>query len=734
MISKDESKTINSTAYEFGEFRFEAGNLLLFKDSEIVPLAPKTGEVLLALVEAGGKLITKQELLDRVWADTFVEEANLTQHISALRKALGEDKNGRKFIETIPRKGYRFVAEVEKLQNTLTEITISEQVVERITEKVIVEADAGIRAETKAIAPPKKKNYRLIWLTAAAISVFVVTIIGLAVQHYKSSPATFKVKNTVRLTSGGRVKYSVISPDGKFVIYAQEEPDERQSLRARQIGSDSDTQIVAPAEVAYKSLNITPDGNSIYYIDGQGTLYRMPSFGGIAEKIASGLFFFPTLGNQIAVSPDGRQIAFVRRSEGNQATTLFIAGANGANERILRAFEPPVMLNQNLAWSRDGKNISCHHLDNGKQNILSVRVADGEWTEIYSQTPDRVAGDTVWLSDSNSLLMDGRGLSLISSNGEAAKSILPVDSWEYYDSISLTTDEKLAVVVKTQQISNLWIMPSGDPNGMRQLTAGFQNYDGTGYIGFAPDGKIIYSSITPRTFFAAEIDTNSQNFKQLTKDKILFGLSPDGHYLIVQKAGDDDSESAEHGLSRVDLRDGSEKQLTSGADVWSSFSPDGKWLVYTKFGEHNGLWKVEIEGGEEREILPVDGLCPVVSPDGKTVAFALRNSKGETQIALTSFNGGEIIKTLNVNFSKQDSGFNKRSLQWTADGRSIYFLSDTNSATNIWRQPIDGSAPVQITNFKDGKIFNFVFSSDEKQIALSRGTINSDVILVENSD
>ncbi|GEM_PF-6720680 len=98
MISEDITNISKSKTYAFGDYRLEAENLLLFRHSEVVPLAPKAVEVLLSLVESGGRMVGKQEILDRVWSDTFVEEANLTHHISALRKALGEDKESKKFI------------------------------------------------------------------------------------------------------------------------------------------------------------------------------------------------------------------------------------------------------------------------------------------------------------------------------------------------------------------------------------------------------------------------------------------------------------------------------------------------------------------------------------------------------------------------------------------------------------------------------------------------------------
>jgi DNA-binding winged helix-turn-helix (wHTH) protein len=98
--------------YEFDSFRLETGERRLLHHGEVVPLAPKVFDTLAVLVESGGRLIGKEELMETVWADTFVEEANLTVNISALRKALGENSNGQSYIETVPRKGYRFTARV----------------------------------------------------------------------------------------------------------------------------------------------------------------------------------------------------------------------------------------------------------------------------------------------------------------------------------------------------------------------------------------------------------------------------------------------------------------------------------------------------------------------------------------------------------------------------------------------------------------------------------------------
>jgi TolB-like protein/tetratricopeptide (TPR) repeat protein len=100
--------------YEFGVYRLDAQSQMLFREGDHVALPPKVTELLVALVEAAGRVLTREQLLQRLWRDTVVEEGSLTSHISMLRKALGEGPNGQDFIETLPKRGYRFVASVKR--------------------------------------------------------------------------------------------------------------------------------------------------------------------------------------------------------------------------------------------------------------------------------------------------------------------------------------------------------------------------------------------------------------------------------------------------------------------------------------------------------------------------------------------------------------------------------------------------------------------------------------------
>jgi DNA-binding winged helix-turn-helix (wHTH) protein/TolB-like protein/Tfp pilus assembly protein PilF len=103
-----------SQSYEFGRFRLKTAERVLLREGELVPLTPKVFDILVTLVEHGGQVVAKDDLMKRVWPNTFVEEGNLTQNISLLRKALGESPGGVQFIETVPRRGYRFVGDASR--------------------------------------------------------------------------------------------------------------------------------------------------------------------------------------------------------------------------------------------------------------------------------------------------------------------------------------------------------------------------------------------------------------------------------------------------------------------------------------------------------------------------------------------------------------------------------------------------------------------------------------------
>ena len=102
----------HNLVYEFGPFRLDPNKRVLTRTGETMSLTPKATDILIILVTNAGELVEKEELLKAVWPDTFVEEANLTQNIFMLREVLGDERVGARYIETVTRRGYRFVAQV----------------------------------------------------------------------------------------------------------------------------------------------------------------------------------------------------------------------------------------------------------------------------------------------------------------------------------------------------------------------------------------------------------------------------------------------------------------------------------------------------------------------------------------------------------------------------------------------------------------------------------------------
>jgi eukaryotic-like serine/threonine-protein kinase len=531
------------------------------------------------------------------------------------------------------------------------------------------------------------------------------------VIEFSAGPAT-------RLTSNGRVKTSVVDPDGKFIIYAQEESDQRQSLWMQHIGDESGKQITSVANVHYHGLNISPDGNLLYYTDAEGALYRIAIQDGAARKVTDGLGNFS--GSHIAISPNSTQIAYVRAAEKN--TPLFIANSDGTNERQLASFETMSQF-QTLSWSPDGQVIANGFYRAGFNNFLAVHVSDGTFETILPEDWSAV-GNSAWLPDSKSFLAiairndadtNFQIWQITYPGGEAHQ--ITNDTNNYQD-IGLTSDGRILTAVRNEQIGHLWLMPAGDEGvAARQLTVGFEKFDGGYSLGWLPDGKIFYDTLPSGKATVWAIDADGSNSQKLVKSVTLAAVSRDGRYLVAQKGSGDNI-----GLWITDLRDGIERQLTKGVDAWPSFSPDGKWIVFTRYANLVTLWKVPVEGGEPAEIARAGVVCPAISPDGKMVAAV------QGKIRLFSFSDGKKIKTFDAEPERQERSA-KQNLQWSLDGKAIYYVALRRGVSNIWRQPIDGSSPVQVTRFDSGRIFNFAFSPDGKQLALSRGTINSDVVL-----
>jgi Tol biopolymer transport system component len=166
------------------------------------------------------------------------------------------------------------------------------------------------------------------------------------------------------------------------------------------------------------------------------------------------------------------------------------------------------------------------------------------------------------------------------------------------------------------------------------------------------------------------------------------------------------------------------KQITDGiAEVSPVITPDNKWIIYQSISDL-GIWKVPIDGGTAERITDKLTSQSAISPDGKLIACRYREQDlSPFKLGLIDFETGKTVKTIDIPPTNNI-------LDWSADGRTVLYVDTRSGVSNIWSQPIAGGPPKQLTHFKSDLIFVFDLSRDGKQLAVSRGTVSNDVVLI----
>jgi Tol biopolymer transport system component/DNA-binding winged helix-turn-helix (wHTH) protein len=733
--------------YEFGPFRVVASERVLLRDGRPEPLTPKAFDVLLMLVESSGHIVEKDELMNRVWADSFVEEGNLKVTVSVLRKTLEQGAGQHQFIETVPRRGYRFTADVRELSDSGPELMLLERsrvqlVIEKDEEpeQQAVLARKSVRAGSldefiRTIAQHKSGLMiasAVLVIAAAGISLGLYKLIGGNRSEADLTEPFQKMKIT-RLTTTGKATVAAISPDGKYVAHAMRGAGQ-QSLWLRHIATGSDKEIVPTAPVSYGALTFSPDGNYIYVLryenSAEGKLYRVPLLGDSIQKLASDV----DVG--ITCCPDGRQIAYIRGYTERNEARLITANADGANEQTLLAKQqadifPSPYRAWGPAWSPDGERIAFalrKDEPEGKYwNVMTVRVEDHAEQQVTFQKWSEL-GQLAWLSD-------GSGLIVTASDEESAPA---QQIWHIsypkgdvrritndandYSGVILTADSTALVTVQIEQSSNVWMSPGGDASRAAQITS--NNVDGESGVCWAPDGRIVYTTRVRGSSDIWIMNTNGTAQNRLTvnaRDNFNPSASADGRYIVFAS-----NRTGNRCVWRMDIDGGNPEQLTHGIVAWHpGITPDGQWVVYSdvESGKRT-LWKVSIEGGKPVQLTDYFSVRPAVSPDGKKIVFDFIDEQVKPKrrrIAIIPFDGGPPTKVFDLP---------PRRIRWSSDGRALTYLDTGESVPNIWAQPLDGSPPKQLTNFTTDRIFDYAWSRDGKHLACVRGNQTSDVVLI----
>ena len=745
--------------YEFGEFRLDSLKRQLSRAGEVVPLYSKAFDLLLVLVQSGGRDLTKDELLEQVWPGQILEESNLSVNISAVRRALGERAAQAQYIVTVPGLGYRFVARVRQPSTEPSGLIISSETISHITVEHEVSDDDELwaRAQTKPtidtsiaaqpitgqltgeVAPSRGFLRRPSVIAGSILLVSVVAVAGFLmmrkIQEARAAANRFQQIKIRQLTNDGRVVNAAISPDGKFYVFAHGERD-TMSLRLGPMNGEAPIELRPPASVAYRCITFSPDGRSIYYTaieDGQDktALYQLPLLGGVPVKLRDDFVDYFT------ISPNEKLVATVKGDVGTRTASLRVSNLDGTNERVLVTLPyGRGLYGPNVSWSPDGSILALGVStdDSAIQGAIYVLpLASGEM-RLLTTANWRDIRRTAWLKDNSGILLVGA-----SQDAQESRQVWLVDypsggfrrvtnDLNSYDiGLSVTSDGSNLLLVQHQQISNVWLAPADDVSRAKQITFGaFNRGDGGLGIDWAPNGKIIYTALVTNSSTIWIMDADGSNAKELTPpgaSDTTPSVTADGRFIVFQSNRGGPGE-----IWRMNLDGTSPQPLTScGRNFQPSVSPDGRWVVYRSDCDSlNNLWRVPIEGGTPVRLTDKSAFWPWVSPDNKWVACEYASSPGETQLAIIPSAGGPPAKLFKVATS---ANF-RYGIRWTPDGQAVTYR---DWVSGIWRQPIDGGAAERIPGLPPEKIFPYAWSRDGKLLAFTRGTEIRDVVLISDS-
>src|SRR5262245_36647887 len=257
--------------YRFGDFTLDSDQRVLLRGGKLVPLTPKVFDTLQILVENQGRIVEKDELMRRLWPDTFVEEANITYNIQQLRKSLNDDARNPRYVGTVARRGYRFIADVETLpcENGVATSQLSgDGFVSQLENLPAETAAAG--EDTRPAADVAAASASKTFFLVALASVILLAGGGLlwrflARTNRGSAVVRGPEKTTLRLerlTATGQSRMVAISPDGKYLAYSRG-IDRKSGIWLRQFATNNNVEIV-PADALIFGLAFSNSGEYLY--------------------------------------------------------------------------------------------------------------------------------------------------------------------------------------------------------------------------------------------------------------------------------------------------------------------------------------------------------------------------------------------------------------------------------------------------------------------------------------
>jgi serine/threonine protein kinase/sugar lactone lactonase YvrE len=600
----------------------------------------------------------------------------------------------------------------------------------------------------------------------------IVALIVLAVAGYgvfsllRGKPAMpFQNFSITQITNTGKSVNAAISPDGKYVVSGIAD-NGLESVWLRNIPTSSDTQVLPPAPRSYRGFSFSRDGNYIYFSRSENTvetvrfIYRIPVLGGEPQVVAK------DVDSNVTFSPDGKRIAYVRQNDPEVGKYhLLIANADGSGEHSFvtgSTTDAPTVVD----WSPDGKLIvgAVFHNDRGLTSVESVDASstgdNATWQPLASVKASIVT-DLRWFPDMRGLVISHLGRESGYSRNQIAYVALPAGETtaitkdtNNYSNVSLSADGKTIATSQQKASRTFYLLPAdggganASPRPIFEQERDIANFAWAGneQVVVSEADKLVRFSLDGKSRAVLASDPNALlNAPEACSTVAAAGSNaPASHRIVFAWAGHGENATG-RSIYRVDLDGSNLKQLTTGhGDQDPSCSPDGMWVYFIN-NNPDRIRRVSIDGGAVEDVpgttIPnsiYGGFAAHISPDGSKIAIVMTEASeaqsviegSDEKIALVSLDpaskGARQLLTPNPHITG--------SVHFTPDGKSLAYAVRENGIDNVWVQPITGGPGRYITKFpSDQSRGGFAWSPDGKTLAILRGRLDSDVVLLRDS-
>ncbi len=737
--------------YEFGPFRVDTIKYVLTRDGEVVPLSLKAFEILLALIQNRGQVLEKNELLQRVWPDTVVEENNLARNISALRKALDEQPNEHHYILTVPGRGYRFVASVREVDGA------SEEFMALPTNGNGSMADAGAAlyplngaeiasrpaineaAETLDALNVKtvpRKRLTIIALAAlATITIAILAILSINRRSQDDSPPPQHKLWQLTFDPGLESEPSW-SPDGRMIAYSSDRSGNF-DIWVQPVGEGNPVRVTT-SEAHDWQPDWAPEGNRLVFRSERegGGLFVTPVLGGQERKISS-------FGYHPRWSPDGARILFTGSTLIGTAELpkVYVVGLDGQPPREVLADFLRQFAFFRVAWRPDGEHISLWGWSRqDKWRFFTIPLNGGApvKSEIDPKIEEQIREATVELTD---FLWSPSGRTLyFKGTSQSVKNLWKVEvdpqSMRWISGperlttgagpdsdLAISPDgRKLAFTARAEQ-TRIWSLPFDASAG--RLKGEGRPLTGAGvkavYPNLSPDGQRLgFSTRRAGRWELWEKSLKDGRETLLGGDEFSRDLphwSYDGSQQVYHRTRQLNPEGPryEAGLVLAPAGGGAEQTLTTPCQeriiAWD-WSRDGKWILAGSDRKTPGRAAIHLlpvaaapQAETQMRLItshPEMNLWQArFSPDQKWISFIAIKAMdaGISAIYVVPASGGEWKRVTEAKYFDDKP-------RWSPDGRRLYFVSNRTGFFNVWGIDFDpasgqpGGEPFRVTNFE----------------------------------